>query len=1353
MKKTALWSALCRAFSFILACAATIAAAKAGESAFVEFREVGQIAVPYGQPRAVCLAGGRAYVANGLGGLAIIDVGTAQPRVLGRSVTGNVGRDSIGREWIHEYRGMAAAVSVSGKFAFLLTLSKGYDISRPKVIRINVSDPAHPAPAGEYLMNGSSASDLAALDETHVCVLQAPGTLPNDEGPLVVVDFSEPGRERVVGTARLPKVPGAKPARPAGFEPGRIAISHGLAFICGTYGKKGAAGEGALHVISLANASAPEYVSTCVVGEAATGVAINPAATHAYVVSRGNLAVIDLGDILVPKVINTIVVPDGGARAVAIASKGGYLSTAKGLLTLDLTDPGKPAIGKPIELGFSPIALAGDGGRVALADASYGVGVIPLAPGGVGKPRWVTLAGHNLHLRGTSTGLVFSRGSAAAIYHPSATAPMLQLVANVGLDPAGELEYTRNISVAARRALWTANEQGASAGADERVATGQPAPAPAERGRFVANNFVYAAVDGMGLRIYDATDPAAPAAVGELSIPVDTRWRERLGPCAVFVDEKIAYLATGRDGLRLIDVSDVRKPVLLGHFYDSVIRRMAAVDVIVRDHRAYLADLDNGLYILDVSDPRRPAMLAHYHTANAHSVALAGNLAIVADGVYGMLAIDVSDSVRPRVVGSYHAPNIRFNGVAVAPPVGGLPTVCVADAGVLRMMTIAPTAQPPLPQEPIELVAHVKAPMGIPDALRISADGNTAFLAADEGWNFTAIDLRNPRALRALSVSATGGFCHGLALRGKYAYVTNNYEACTIFDVSDPANPALAGAVMGLTRCRAAAVDGDVLGLCTREGILLYDLADPVHPKLQGKCEGIGSEFALISHGGTRYLLGCGAEGLLVFDVSDLANTRRVGLVAAKGTVGLAVRGEFAFVTCRDGSRVKGNELLVISYSGGQPEVVGKVSSKELLGRLTALGNTLYIGGDQLTVVDVADPSKPTIVSHLAVAHHEGTYSGDIISDMAAFSREGHDMLAVADHYWGVRLYDAGDRGNLRELGEFAVSGGDFTGIQAAAPGRVYVSNNWGGIYIVDTSDPLHPSIVGGTRRLPGNRGNLQAQVNKGSSSGLVAGGLLYYQGNTDYVLRIADVHDPANPKLLSEFALPKEGRSGDDRRFGSAYPQLRGKYLYTPGFARIFDVGDPAKPALVGECHEVGFQNGTCILTDVAGKPYLIVCGTDALEVVDVHDPTRPALAGTLPGDYEGGFYFGRGVRAAGPIIYVLNRHQFNTVDISDPARPKRLASLELSGFCADVQVVDGLAYVAGYYDGLHLIDVHDPARPIPVDHFQQGVYWDDAAWDNIACYQSVDVAGDYIYVTEYYSGMLVLRRGVQQVRQAKPD
>ncbi|MEA3196796.1 MAG: hypothetical protein QOF32_848, partial [Gammaproteobacteria bacterium] len=623
------------------------------------------------------------------------------------------------------------------------------------------------------------------------------------------------------------------------------------------------------------------------------------------------------------------------------------------------------------------------------------------------------------------------------------------------------------------------------------------------------------------------------------------------------------------------------------------------------------------------------------------------------------------------------------------------------------------------------------------DVLRVAEDGGTVFLAADEGWNLTAIDARDPAKMRLQSVSATGGFCHGLALRGKYAYATNNYGACTIFDVADPAQPKLAGAVMGLTRCKSAAVEGDTLGLGTNDGIVLASLADPAHPRVEATVPGLGSEFTFASHDGRRWLLALKAEGLEIFDVSTLSKPQRVGHVPIKGAGSVRTQGDVAFVTHNVANgKLQTHELLVIRYAAAEPAVIATLPLPSAVWRLSLAGRTLYVGGDQLLVIDIAHPAQPRLVSQVEFARHEGTYSGEIVSDVAAFTRDGQERVAVADHFWGVRIFDASDKTKLKELGEFAVSGGDYTGIQAVKD-RVYVSNNWGGIYLVDTRDPLRPQIAGGTRRVFGAGG-----VNKGSSSGVAAGDRLYYQGNTDYVLRIADVHDPANPRLLSELPLPKQvPRPRDDRRFGSAFPQLRGTHLYTPGYARVFDVSDPGKPAMVGECREAGFENGTCILTELEGQPYLVLGSTEALKVIDVRDPTKPALVGTLPGDYEGGFYFGRGLRADGPIIYVLNRHQFNTVDISDPAHPRRLASLELSGFCSDLQIADGKAYIAAYYDGLHVVDIHDPMNPVPIDHFQQGVYRDAAAWDNIGCYQSIDISGDYAYVTEYYSGMLVLR------------
>jgi len=1085
----------------------------------VRFEEVSRAEAPFGKPYDVAVAGHRAYVANGAGGLVIVDLSGRDPKVLGRYVTGAIGHDTLGRDWMHEFRGEATAVSVSGRYAFLLTQSKGYDVGRSKVLRLDVSDPARPALAGEYVLTGS-ANGLAALGETRVCVTRNLGGTfpPNSDGVLSVLDFSDPGRARILGS--LPS--------PRGFKgtAQRVMPGAGVNVMVLALEKKGAAEEAAVWTVSLA-------------------------------------------------------------------------------------DPAKPAL-------------------------------LASAPG---------------------------KGEFPSV--EERLAPFRQL-----LRP--------------------------------------PAPPPMPK------------LSAAELGLLDA---------------------ERATPRALVMKDSVGYLANGRDGLRTLDLSDPKQPRLLGRFYDEAIGRMAANGVKVVGATAYVADLDNGLYLVDVSEPREPRLLSHVHTANAHTVDVSGGLAVVADGVYGAVAIDVSDPRQPRVVGRYHAPGVKFTSAVFQPTAdGSLPTIELADAGWVRTFRLRPGPAPDY-RSP-ELVAHLKLPMGIPDLVRVSDDAKTAFMVNDEGWNLIAIDIGDPTRPRVRSVSATSGFAHGLALRGNLAFACNNSDACTIFDMANPDKPVLVSAAMPFNRCARAEVLGDALFLHTADGLVCVDIADVRKPQVKGAYKELWREYAAAERGGRRYVLGAGPGGWHVVDATDLAKPQRAALLPG-GFGSTAVQGDLAYVG-------KDKELLAIQWAEKEPQIVGRVATPEAPGRVAVSGRFAYFGGRVLGVVDISDPKQPKLLGTLKAEFNEGTYGGATgqFTDLRPFAHDGRDYLAAVDHYWGLRLYDASDKAHLKELGDFPTSGGDFTGIQADGT-RVYVGNNWGGVYIVDARDPAKPKLAGSTRRL--------TKPNKGSVGHLAAGERLYLQGNTDRTLRIADVADPANPRLLSEFPLPKDGQGGDNRRFGATFPQLRGRYLYTPGFARVFDVGEkdtrsllcgaPEGPSrqktpgvffpLIGECKEAGFQNDSCALAELKGRLHLVIASQEGLKVVDVSDPRAPRLVGVAPGDHQGGYYFGRGLCVVGATAYVCDRHQVNIVDLSDPKSPRRLSSIEVSGFTCDVKVAGGLAYILGYYGGLHVADVRDPRRPFLVDHFQQGVYWDAAAWDNIACYQCLDVSGGYAYLTEYYSGLHILRLG----------
>jgi len=1163
-----------------------------------QFRELSCVPVPYGRPYAATVCGKNAYVANGPGGLVIVDIAAAErPRVLGSYVTGNLGRESIGREWIHEYRGVATSVSVApgGRVVYVLTQSKGYDVGRSKIIRLDVSDPAKPRFAGEYLLH-SSANHVAAVDAFNVAVtrnLGGPSFPSNRKSVFSVVNFREPGRSCIVGNLDVGT---------AGKGLGAVAVHERTAVVAAAEG-----GKGRLLVVDLADTASPKLIARLPLAAPPRDLAMTDDGRTAYVAWQGaaRMTVVDVSDRAQPKATGEAACPADGPLPRPF-----------------------PSASAAVSVSIEP-----------------GLGLVVHRAGN--EPVWVPLVGEarRLHMEGDV------------------------LTITIGPD-----------------FRW----------------------------------------NGRGL---EPLGDAAPPPLPWPSSPEDLKLQptERLSFRAAVVQNDVAYVATGRDGLRTFDVRVRANPKPLGRFYNRKIGRHCIVDVVVAGRIGYAADLDNGVFVLDVSEPASPKELAHFHQSNARSLHLSGNLLTVACGVYGLVVLDVSGPARPLAVARYHAPDVKFNDAVLVHRQGAMPLVHVADAGCVRSFELD-LSVPPMDYFPPRLAAHVKLPMGIPDMVRVSDDGRHAYMVNDEGWNFITFDLADLSNPRVASVAATSGFAHGFALRGNVAFVCNNFDTVTFFDVSDAAAPKVLGWVVTGPRSCHCEVLGDALFVWTKGGICCVDVADLSKPQIKGTYQHLGTGFQAVEEGGRRYLLGSGPGGWQKVDVTDLSSPKRAALLAGEGYGATTAHGELALVA-------RGDQMVVIRWTG-QPQVVGTLKCPAPVSRIGVRGQHAYLAGPILAAADISNPAEPKLLGQVRAQPNEGTYGGGggRFFNAEPFVREGRDCVAVSDHYWGLRIFDVSDKHNLSEVGDFATSGGDFTGIDASRD-RVYVGNNWGGIYIVDASDPGAPRLVGSTRRL--------TSPNKGSAGLLAVGDLLYFQGNTDRVMRVADVSEPAHPKLLGESAVPKEGQTGDNRRFGSTFPQLRGNLLYTPGFARIYDVSNPAAFRLVGESKEVGFTSDSCVLADIDGKAHLVITSSWGLRVVDVSDATRPRLVGIAPGDYQGGYYFGRGICVRGTLAYVCDRHQLNIVDLSDPARPRRVGSIEVSGFTCDVQLAGDLAYVVSYFDGVHVIDVSDPARPRPVDHFQQGVYWDAAGWDNLACYQCIKIAGSYAYVTDYYSGLLVIQIG----------
>jgi hypothetical protein len=179
-----------------------------------------------------------------------------------------------------------------------------------------------------------------------------------------------------------------------------------------------------------------------------------------------------------------------------------------------------------------------------------------------------------------------------------------------------------------------------------------------------SGDFAYLADGRAGLRVIDVSDATRPQEVGKVETP-GIAWDVAFSGGLSYVAESdtVSY-TTSR--LRVIDVSNPQQPRQVG-----VIGIPGwAFGVTVIEPLAYVADLINGLRIIDVRDPTRLDELAVFYmmpmntNAAAFAVEVVGGTAYVATAP--MRAIDVSDPRHLREIGSVTSPLVPEKLATVA---------------------------------------------------------------------------------------------------------------------------------------------------------------------------------------------------------------------------------------------------------------------------------------------------------------------------------------------------------------------------------------------------------------------------------------------------------------------------------------------------------------------------------------------------------------------------------------------------------------------------------------------------------------------------------------------------------------
>ena len=314
-----------------------------------------------------------------------------------------------------------------------------------------------------------------------------------------------------------------------------------------------------------------------------------------------------------------------------------------------------------------------------------------------------------------------------------------------------------------------------------------------------------------------------------------------------------------------------------------------------------------------------------------------------------------------------------------------------------------------------------------------------------------------------------------------------------------------------------------------------------------------------------------------------------------------------------------------------------------------------------LQIINITDPASPSAVVTIP---HGGDFVLPNVLEVAVYETGGRAYALVKSGGGTIfQIIDITDPSSpsvtetIRRGGDFKINGVGNTIIHETG-GRAYAlvtADSVYGIQFVDITDPASPSAV--------------LTVGDGVDfHGNVWGIAIHETGDHTYALatisdddaiQITDITDPANPSAVTtvrdggDFELDYPVYIAIHEAGGRAYALVASFY---DDAIQIIDITDPVRPTAAATVRDGGdFELDSPVhiaIHEAGGRAYAIIAASDddAVQIIDITDPVRPAAAVTIRdgGDFE--LYDSRNIviYENNGITYVLvSSHGCNAVQI----------------------------------------------------------------------------------------------------------
>lgn len=575
--------------------------------------------------------------------------------------------------------------------------------------------------------------------------------------------------------------------------------------------------------------------------------------------------------------------------------------------------------------------------------------------------------------------------------------------------------------------------------------------------------------------IIDISDPTNPILTMTIHIP-NPGWGSPEAWDLQVVGE-VLYVAAFRQGLWIYDISDPINPIALGNFTDlqSESRGLHVVGAY-----CYVGEAWNGLAIYDISDPANPTRVALYNTdadispgepAEFHCGRVVDGLAYWGAGNHGLVIVDVADPANPVGVSyagecfiSPRYPAGTYDWARGATAKGNLAFLGDNRVG-LRIFDITD------PATPVEVGFYDRSAENVGEVWQplISEDGTRAYIGYQRA-GFIVLDISdpaNPVEIGSYNMNTPGVKAGArLALReDTLIYLPDDRGDLHIINIADETELDLVGTTFkaGLNRPWMVKSVGNYLHVADLgASYLIYDVSNPASPALKGSAPTYDEAWDLSIVGNYAYVAAKG-EGLLVFDVTDPTDITQVGQCKVtdgslyggrgSGSRGVDVIRGYAFV-----GDAWGGLTVIDVHDPINPVKVANIGDPDMEAhRLDIVGDYCYVGGGRgIFIVDIFDPTAPTIIGYL---------KGQVTSGWS-WGRGVRVFRGYAYYSEGLEVIDVSDPTDPVWVNSYsfeAPSGKGWDNKEISGPyGRYAFCAAAHGLVVADITDPTGPLVEAG---------------------------------------------------------------------------------------------------------------------------------------------------------------------------------------------------------------------------------------------------------------------------------------------------